>query len=120
MRVVVHHPERTEEDGTVVAPSVAAFRVGRIEDHTDLLTGETTPREKVAEILLAQAKEENPGCAVKIEYLHSVETETDPETGNTVETQHEWRPEPPAKPAAPGENHEQVLPVIEQAQEASS
>jgi hypothetical protein len=69
MRVAVHHPPRTEPDGTEIPETVAAFRQGRIEDFANPLTGETTPKEKVAEILLEQAKAEFPDCGVKLEVL---------------------------------------------------
>lgn len=69
MRVVVHHPARTEPDGTEVPESVAAFRQGRIDDFTNPLTGETTPKAEVAKILVEQAKAEFPGQEVKVEVL---------------------------------------------------
>lgn len=115
MRVVVNHPARVEEDGTEIAESKSAFRLGRISDHTDLLTGETTPREKVAEILTEQAKAEFPGCEVSIEHLHEVER--DPETNEI--TSHEWKDHPPGEPVATGEVHEQIL-ATDQGQEAAS
>lgn len=115
MRVVVTHPGRVEEDGTEVPESKAAYRVGRITDHTDLLTGETTPADKVAELLVEQAKEEFPGQEVAIEHLHVAERH--PETNEVVA--HEWKDHPPEEPAAPGEAHEQVL-ATDQGQEVSS
>lgn len=115
MRVVVHHPARVEEDGTEVPESKAAFRVGRITDHTDLLTGETTPADKVAELLAEQARAEFPDCEVSIEHLHTVER--DPQTNEPVA--HEWKGHPPEEPVAPGEAHEQVL-ATDQGQEVSS
>lgn len=68
MRVAVHHPERVE-DGEKIPASVTAFRIGRIEDLVNPLTGETTPQEKVAEIFLAAAEEEFPDCEVVLERL---------------------------------------------------
>lgn len=68
MRVAVHHPGRVE-DGETIPPSVFAFRVGRITDHVDVLTGETTPKEQVAAQLLEQAKAEFPDCEVVLEVL---------------------------------------------------
>jgi hypothetical protein len=115
MRVVVHHPARVEEDGTEVPESKAAFRVGRIEDHTDLLTGETTPREKVAEILLQQAQEEFPDLEVSVEHLHPVDRNE--ETGEV--TSHEWRDHPPEGSVPPGAQHAEEL-AIEQTQEVTS
>lgn len=98
MRVVVHHPARTEQDGTEVPESTSAFRLGRIEDLVNPMTGETTPKEEVATALLQQAQEEFPGQDVKIEYLHSQGDETS-----------EWRDHPPEEPASPGEAHAQEL-----------
>lgn len=69
MRVAVLHPERTEPDGTVVPVSTAAFRIGRIEDYVNPLTGETTPAAEVAEQLLQQAKDEFPDAEMSIEHL---------------------------------------------------
>jgi hypothetical protein len=69
MRVAVRHPGRTEEDGTTVPESFSAYRVGRIDDHVDLLTGETTSADEVAEILVEQAKAEYPDCEVAIQRL---------------------------------------------------
>lgn len=114
MRVVVHHPERVE-DGETVPASVSAYRLGKIDDHVDLLTGKTTPRAEVAAILLEQARAEFPGQDVSVEYLHEVEV--DDETGKAV--RHEWRAEPPEVPVPPGENHERTL-SVEQSQEASA
>lgn len=113
MRVVVHHPERVE-DGETIPASVSAYRVGRVEDHTDLLTGKTTPKEEVAAILVEQARAEFPGQEVSIEHLHEVEV--DEETGKAV--RHEWRPEPPKAPVAPGVEHVREL-SVEQPQEVS-
>lgn len=109
MRVVVHHPPRTEPDGMEVPASKSAYRLGRIVDHVDLLTGETTPREKVAEILLQQAKEEYPDCEVLIEHLHVVDRH--PETNEEIA--HEWRDHPPEAPAATGAAHEQELATVQ-------
>lgn len=114
MRVVVHHPERKEGEETI-PESVSAYRMGRIEDFVNPLTGETTPRDQVAAALLEQAKEEFPGLEVSIEHLHEVEH--DPETGKPVA--HEWRDHPPETPAADGETHEVEL-TATQGQEASS
>lgn len=114
MRVVVHHPARQEEDGTEVPESTAAFRVGRITDHTDILTGETTPAAKVAEVLLEQARAEFPDCECSIEYLHAVER--DPTTNEIIAA--EWK-DAPAEDAPPsGAVHEQVL-NADQGQEVS-
>lgn len=115
MRVVVHHPARVEEDGTEVPESTAAFRVGRITDHTDLLTGETTPADKVAELLAEQARAEFPDCEVSIEHLHVAER--DPETNEAV--LHEWRDHPPEDAVPPGGDHTQEL-AADQGQEVSS
>ena len=46
-----------------------AFRVGRIEGFTNLLTGETASPEEVAAALVVQAEEENPDCTVTIQRL---------------------------------------------------
>jgi hypothetical protein len=112
MRVAVVHPAHTQtlDDGsTVEAPeSISAFRQGRIEDFVNPLTGETTPRDKVAEVLLAAAKEEFPDCEVKLQYLH--------DNGDGTST---WKDEPPVEPMPAGEQHEQVL-TAEQSQEASA
>lgn len=69
MRVVVHHPERTGEDGEQIPASVSAYRLGRITDYVNPITGETTPADEVAATLLAQAKEEFPGQQVELEVL---------------------------------------------------
>lgn len=115
MRVVVHHPAREEADGTQVAASKSAFRLGRITDHTDILTGATTPRDEVAAILLKQAQEEFPGQEVAIEHLHVAGRH--PETGEVVA--HEWKDHPPEQAVAVGEVHEQEL-AADQTQEAAS
>lgn len=105
MRVVVHHPARTEEDGTAVEESVAAYRLGRIEDFVNPLTGETTPKDEVAKALLAAAAEEHPGLRVSIEYLH--------DNGDDTGT---WKPDPAVAAVSPGAQHAQEL-VAEQATE---
>lgn len=95
MRVAVHHPARTEEvDGeTVEVPeSVAAFRLGRIEDFTNPLTGETTPKDEVAAHLLKEAQAEFPDLECKIEYL------TNEEGGETSV----WASTPPPEGSSPG------------------
>lgn len=112
MRVVVHHPEREEDDRTVPA-SKAAYRLGRIEDWTNPLTGETTPKAEVAEILLAQAREEFPDLDVTVEHLHEGEVEN----GEVVT--HEWKDHPPEQPVAAGDPHAVEL-SAQQAQEASA
>lgn len=114
MRVVVHHPARTEDE-VEVPESKSAFRLGHITDHTDILTGETTPADKVAEILLEQAKEEFPDCEVSIEHLHVAERH--PETNEAIA--HEWKDHPPERPVPAGEVHEQEL-ATDQQQEVSS
>lgn len=69
MRVAIHHPERTEPDGTAVPASVSAYRLGRITDQVDVVTGETTPAATVASALLAQAEAEFPGHEIHLERL---------------------------------------------------
>jgi hypothetical protein len=69
MRVAVHHPARTEPDGTEIPESVCAYKLGRVQDHTDVLTGKTTSAGDVAELFVEQAKAEFPGCFVVIERL---------------------------------------------------
>lgn len=105
MRVVVHHPAREEEDGTQVEASKSAFRLGRITDFTNPITGETTPRDDVAKALIEQAQAEFPDCEVTLEHLHVAERH--PETNEAI--RHEWKDHPPEEPVAPGEEHEQEL-----------
>lgn len=69
MRVAVHHPARTEPDGTTVPESVSAFRLGRIHDFVNHLSGETTEAAEVAKVLFGQAAKEHPDCRVVIEHL---------------------------------------------------
>lgn len=63
MRVAVTH-----EDG-----SVSAYRLGRIEDLPNPLTGQTTPAVEVAAQLFDQARVEFPGAEVRIQRLVSNE-----------------------------------------------
>ncbi len=98
MRVVVHHPARTEPDGTEVPESVSAYRMSRIYDLPNPLTGETVPKDEVAATLVEQAQEEFPDLEVSIEYFH--------DHGDGTAS---WEPEPPATPAAPGAIHEREL-----------
>lgn len=69
MRVAVHHPVATDADGAEAPGSVFAYKWGRITDHVDVLTGETTPAAKVAELFKVQAEAEYPACEVTIERL---------------------------------------------------
>lgn len=100
MRVVVHHPARTEEDGTAVEESVAAYRLGRIDDFVNPITGETTSKVDVAAALVEQAKADHPGLEVSIEHLH--------DNGDDTST---WKDQPPVVAASPGEEHAQELQV---------
>lgn len=110
MRVAVHHPARTEEDGTEVPESVSAYRQGRIADFVHPITGEVTPQAEVAELLVAAAQEEFPGLKVEIQRLvhngdapdvvversdGSTETISDPhgEGGTSTWVHHEQVPE---------------------------
>jgi hypothetical protein len=68
MRVAVHHPERKEGEETIPA-SVSAFRLGRITDLVDPLSGETTPAEQVVEKLSEEAAREFPDCEIVVERL---------------------------------------------------
>lgn len=86
MRVAVHHPARTEPDGTAVEASVSAFRLGRITDLVDPITGETTPADEVAAKLLAAAKKEFPDCEVELQRLI---VSIDDDLGSTSEWVHE-------------------------------
>ncbi len=112
VRVIVHFPARVEPDPvtgeTIKVPeSIAAFRMSRIYDLQNPLTGETTAKEQVAAILVEQAKAEFPDHEVTIEYFH--------DHGDTAS----WEPEPPEVEAAPGEVHEHEL-TAGQAQQAST
>lgn len=100
MRVAIHHPEH-KEDGEMVPGSVSAFRTGRIEDHVDLLTGQTTPRERVAEILAEQAKLEFPDCEIMIEHLH--------DNGDGTSTWKDHAPGEDEEAVPAGETHEAEL-----------
>lgn len=115
MRVVVHHPAREEEDGTQVEAAKSAYRVGRVEDHVDFLTGRTTPQAEVVKLLVEAAEAEFPGQEVTVEHLHV--TERHEKTGEPIA--HEWKDEPPEEQVPAGEVHEQVL-AAEQGQEAAS
>lgn len=139
MRVVVHHPARTEpgevrqayhrdpetgvtsvttetvKEAVEVPESKSAYRLGRIEDFTNPLTGETTPREEVAAQLVEAAKREFPGLEVAIEHLHVAERH--PETNEAI--RHEWKDHPPEQPVAAGAEHTQEL-ATDQSQEAAS
>lgn len=114
MRVVVHHPARVEDDGTEVAESVSAYRLGHVTDFTNPITGETTPAEEVVKALVEQAQAEYPDCEVSVEHLHVAERH--PETNEVIA--HEWKDHPPEEAVAAGEQHEQTL-TADQAQEAS-
>lgn len=97
MRVAVRHPARTEPDGTPVAESVSPYHMGRIEDFVNPVTGETTPKDEVAKLLLGQAKAEFPDCEVYLERLvHNGDAEgEDPhgEGGTSTWVHHEEVPE---------------------------
>lgn len=69
MRVAVHHPARTNAEGVAVPESVSAYRLGRIDDFVNPITGETTSKEDVAAKLLADAQAEFPDCQVVLERL---------------------------------------------------
>lgn len=68
MRIAIHHPARTEGEQEIPA-SVSAFRLGRVLDFVNPMTGETTSAPDVAAALLEQAKTEYPDCEVVLERL---------------------------------------------------
>jgi hypothetical protein len=69
MRVAIHHPESTQPDGTVIPAAVSAFRLGRIDDFVNPITGETTPKDEIVAVFLAAAKAEYPDCEIVLERL---------------------------------------------------
>lgn len=101
MRVAVHHPDS----------SISAFRLGRIEDFTNPITAETTPKEQVAAKLLADAQAEYPDCEIVLERL------VDNGDGTSTWVHHEQVPDGALSPGGSVISHVDLR--IEQPQEAS-
>lgn len=85
MRIAVHHPARTEPDGTEVPETVAAFRLGRIHDVPHPVTGDLIPQDEIVQAYLEAAQREHPDLEVKVEYLV-----------NNGDGTSSWQAQPPA------------------------